>query len=127
VTELEVRERVEEKVIEKESKTVKVTELIRYVDIPNGGVVEIDRKTIRVDTLEYKKYVLRANILRWTERAIIRLYGDTFPVKEKLKELGYKWDGVDRTWKKIVEDNNNVIEMEIARLKEIGNVEVEVV
>ncbi|PNV81477.1 MAG: hypothetical protein C0179_02535 [Fervidicoccus sp.] len=124
VTELEVRERVEERMVERESKTVRVTELIRYVEVPDVGAIEIDRKTLRVDTVEYKKYVLKVYVIKSPGKTVIELNGDTFPIKDKLKELGYKWDSLDKVWKKIV--HNDYINVEIERLKGIDNVEVTV-
>ncbi len=124
VVELEIKEKVGEKVVERESKTVRVTELIRYVEVPDVGVIEVERKTLGVDTVEYKKYVLKVYVIKSPRGAVIELDGDTFPIKDKLKELGYKWDSLDRVWKKIV--HNDYINVEIERLKEIENVEVEV-
>lgn len=31
--------------------------------------------------------------------AKIAITGNTYPVKDKLKELGARWDGVDRVWR----------------------------
>jgi hypothetical protein len=122
LTELEIKERVEERVVEKENKTVKVTELIRYVEMPDIGVIEVDRRTLTVDTIEYKKYILKVGRRNVGDRVFIVVNGDTFPVKDKLKELGYKWDPVYREWVKGVNDSD--ISGEVERLKEIGNVEV---
>ncbi len=50
----------------------------------------------------------------------IFLTGETYSVKEKLKELGYKWDRDIRAWKKYLLLEN--VEQEIVILKEIKRI-----
>ena len=52
----------------------------------------------------------------------ISLTGETYSVKEKLKELGYKWDRDIRAWKKYLLLEN--VEQEIVILKEIKRIKM---
>lgn len=52
----------------------------------------------------------------------IFLTGETYSVKEKLKELGYKWDRDIRAWKKYLLLEN--VEQEIVILKEIKRIKM---
>lgn len=52
----------------------------------------------------------------------ISLTGETYSVKEKLKELGYKWDRDIRAWKKYLLLEN--VEQEIVILKEIKKIKM---
>ena len=50
----------------------------------------------------------------------IFLTGETYPVKEKLKELGYKWDKDNRAWSKYLLLENVKREMlDLEKIKEI--------
>ena len=40
----------------------------------------------------------------------LQVCGNTFPHKEKIKKLGYKWNGIFKSWTKYVPENFNVEE-----------------
>ena len=64
---------------------------------------------------------MRKIVVDTFRRGDILLWGETYPIKEKLKELGYSWNPVSRNWVKESED----LDKEVEKLKKIEDVEVE--
>jgi len=61
-----------------------------------------ERKVEEVTTKSGKRLYLKVK----KDRVVV--FGDTYPIKDTLKKLGFKWDPVDRVWYTTTTDINSV-------------------
>ena len=84
-----------------------------------------ERRRIEKEAEEKEKPIIVGLKISKIEESLpitISLTGETYPVKEKLKELGYKWDKDSRAWVKylLLEGVQN----EISTLKKIKDIKM---
>jgi hypothetical protein len=111
-----VEELKEELTVEENGK-YRYKVLVRYVEV--GGTRVVVEKTVMEKEPVPERLVIKARVSGNT----IEVYGDTYHVREVLKELKFRWDPVKKIWyaKHSSEDDVNYTLFELeARLKEKG-------
>jgi hypothetical protein len=114
VKKLEPEEIKEELVIEENGK-YRYKVMVRYVEI-NGARVVVEKTVMEKEPI-LQKLEIKARVSNNT----IEVYGDTFHIREILKELKFKWDPVKKIWytRCSSEDDVNYMLLELeVRLKE---------
>jgi hypothetical protein len=85
---------------------------ITYVLVNNNIKVVINKELVET---RYKAYKVKLDM----KNGRIYVRGDTYPIKDQLKQLGFRWDNLEKAW--YVEDNVNVRQL----LLQIQNVVIE--
>jgi hypothetical protein len=110
-------EEVKEELVEEENGKYRHRVLVRYIEV-NGTRVIVEKTVMEKEPI-LQKLEIKVKVSENT----IEVYGDTFHIKEILKELKFKWDYTRKVWymKCPSEDDANYVLFELeAKLKERG-------
>lgn len=106
-----------EKVSEKDRH--RYTSLVRryyYVNKEKGMKIPIEERTIETRRELVGKPVVHIEL----EEDRVIVVGDTYHIKERLKELGYKWDPLRKAWYKVTDDKESTASELQRKLDEAG-------
>jgi len=93
-------------------------EHITYVQVGNRKhVIDVEKEFVGKDIIG------KPHVTIVITDARIEATGDTYHVKDVLKSLGFRWNGLEKVWYK-EETGENVVNMVVEKLKEIADVEV---
>jgi hypothetical protein len=106
-------EEVKEELVTEENGKHRYKVLVRYIEV-NGTRVIVEKTVMEKEPI-LQKLEIKAKVSENT----IEVYGDTYHVREILKEMKFKWDPTRKVWYTSCSNNDVLQELE-ARLREKG-------